>query len=94
MGTPNPPGAVYNDDHLPEPTMAEPDLGEENNASQPTPKLAGVAPEGGNDAVPSGSGIVEELRALKAKILELETLGQKESTNITESQHSPQQIEE
>lgn len=94
MGTPNPPGAVYNDDHLPELTMAEPDLGEENNASQPTPKLAGVAPEGGNDAVPSGSGIVEELRALKAKILELETLAQKESTNITESQHSPQQIEE
>ncbi|KAF5503164.1 ATPase family AAA domain-containing protein 3B [Colletotrichum fructicola] len=52
--------------------MAEPDLGEENNASQPTPKLAGVAPEGGNDAVPSGSGIVEELRALKAKILDID----------------------
>lgn len=94
MGTSNPPGAVHIDDDLSEPTMAQPDLGEENNASQSIPKLSDSALESGNDAVFSGSGIAEELRALKAKILELETLGRKESTNLPESQHSSKKTEE
>ncbi|KAH0437315.1 AAA family ATPase [Colletotrichum camelliae] len=94
MGTSNPPGAVHNDDDLPEPTMIQTDLGKGNNASHSIPKLSDVALEGGNDAAFSGSGIAEELRALKAKIVELETLGRKESTNLTESQHSPKQTEE
>ncbi|KAF4874887.1 ATPase family AAA domain-containing protein 3B [Colletotrichum siamense] len=94
MGTPKPPGAVHNDDYLPEPTIVHPDLGEGSTASHTNPKLSDVASEGGNDAVFSGSGIAEELRALKAKISELESLGRKQSTNVTESQRSPQQTEE